>query len=81
MNGHKSARSAQAEKALVIAFCNDNNIRYSETAATIILTHNDKTVEVKPKTAMITDKSTNHSERYYNVIAKLRLTFNIFTQH
>lgn len=81
MTGHKSARSAQAEKALVISFCKDHGIKYNETAATIILTHNDKTVEVKPKTAMITDKSINQSERYYNVIAKLRLVFNIFTQH
>lgn len=81
LTGHKDNRMAQFEKRLIIEFCQDNNIDCTETASTVIIKHNDRIVEAKPRTSMLTDKITNTSERYYNIIAKLRLVFNIYTQH
>jgi len=83
MTGHKSTKVFQEQKSLIKQFANDFGCSVSETANTLILEKDGKSIEMMPKRDPqgYRDMQTNKIYEYYNATACLMNFFDVRISH
>lgn len=76
--GHQANKEYQEEKVIIKMFANDFGCKTTETANSIILEKDGKSIEIKQKSKLYKDLQTNISEQYFNARSRLMMFFGCY---